>query len=104
MSLFPGKCSINSLAKVEMLGGGLEAVSGSLCLYALLPGNSCMTKQSTSRAGGKQQVILLKLSVPIIAFCEQVQDCVTATEHTPLLYFFHCKRQFIKYLDNAMAG
>lgn len=78
---------ITSLAKVEMLWGGLEVVSGSLCLYALLPNNICMAKESTLQAGGKQRVILLKLSVPIIAFCEQVQDYVTATEHTPLLSF-----------------
>lgn len=91
---------INSLAKVEMLWGRLEVVSGSL--YVLLPCNICMAKQSTLWAAGKQWVILLKLSVPIVAFCEQYY--VTAAEHTPLLYFFCCKLQFIKCLDKAMAG
>jgi len=95
---------INSPAKVEMLRGKLEGVSGGLCLYALLPNHICMAKQSRLRAGGKQRVILLELSVTIIAYCEQVQDYVAATEHTPVLYFFCCKLQFIKYLGKAMTG
>lgn len=84
---------INSLAKVEMLWGVLKVVSGMFLLFSLAImlyyqlTSAWQDSQHCEQLWGKQCVILLKPSVPVIAFCEQFQDCVTAPEHIPLLYF-----------------